>query len=203
VLDYETLFAALNASSPGVALPSEAWFFRPQTAGFVERLSMPRFRVDGLVGATPLTERLLSDPLAAGTRDVLGLAALGAAALGLLGLVLAVRAALAAERTLLGEYEALGVPPSTLARSTQLRLFAVSLLGVAAGFLGGLVSVRLIGASVAVTGGGDRPLPPIEPLVAWLADSVLAGVVGIAALAAAAVLAGRALRESVSRRLRA
>jgi hypothetical protein len=203
VLDYESLFAVLNAPYPGVALPSEAWFFRPQPPGFPERLSLPGFRVEGVVGAKPLTARLLSDPLASGTRDVLGLAALGAAALGLLGLVLAVRSALESERTLLGEYEALGVPPATLARSTQLRLFALSMLGVAAGLLGGLVAVRLVGASVAVTGSGDRPLPPIEPLVAWRTDSVLAGTVGIAALALAAMLARRALRESAARRLRA
>lgn len=203
VADYETLFAALNLDQPGLAVPTEAWFFEPQRADFLARVDEPPFRVEAAVGVEPLTDRLLTDPLAAGTRELLGVAALAAAVLGLLGLVLAVRGSLAAERLVLAEYEALGVPPATLRRSTQLRLIALSLLGVAAGVLGGLVAVRLIGAFVAVTGTSGRPLPPIEPVVAWREGAVLLTLVTLAALGAAAVLAARALRESAARRLRA
>ena len=203
VADYETLFAALNLDQPGLAVPTEAWFFEPQRADFLARLGEAPFRLDAAVGVEPLTDRLLTDPLASGTREILGVAALAAAALGLLGLVLAVRGSLAAERLVLAEYEALGVPPATLRRSTQLRLIALSLLGVAAGVLGGLVAVRLIGAFVAVTGTSGRPLPPIEPVVAWREGAVLLTLVTLAALGAAAVLAARALHESAARRLRA
>lgn len=203
VVDYDTLFAALNVDQPGLAVPSEAWFFEPHGPGFLARLAEPPFRVAGAVGVEPLTERLLSDPLAAGTRDVLGLAALAAAGLGVLGLILAARATLASERILLAEYEALGIPPATLVRSTQLRLFALSFLGVAAGVLGGLLAVRLIGAFVAVTGTSARPLPPIEPVVAWKAGAGLLTIVATAAVGTAAVLAARALHETAARRLRA
>jgi hypothetical protein len=203
VLDYGTLFAALNADQPGLALPSEAWFFRPQPTGFLERLSRPPFRVEAAVGADPLEARLLSDPLAAGARGVLGVAALAAAALGLLGLVLAARSALASERLLLAEYEALGVPPATLARSTQLRLLAISALGVAAGVLGALLAVRLVTAFVAVTGTAARPLPPIEPAIAWRVGGAMLVAVAVANVVAAALLAGQALRETAGRRLRA
>jgi hypothetical protein len=203
VLDYEMLFAALNVDQAGLARPGEAWFLRPQEPGFVDLLGEAPFRLEAAVGVEPLTARLLNDPLAAGTRDVLVLTALAAAMLALFGLVLAARSALASERTVLAEYEALGVPPMTLARSIQLRLLALSLFGVAAGFLGSLVAVRLVGAFVAVTGTASRPLPPIEPELAWRAGGLLLGAVGLAGAAAGAVVAARALREAAARRLRA
>jgi hypothetical protein len=203
VLDYDTLFATLNAARPGVALPSEAWFFGPQRPDFLAELGQPPFRVERVVAAEPLAARLASDPLAAGAREVLLAAAVAAAALGLLGLILAARATLAAERLLLAEYEALGVRPATLARSTQLRLIALSLLGVVAGFLGGLLAVRLIGALVAVTGTAARPLPPIAPVVDWRVDAIVVATMAVAALVGAALLARRTLRETAARRLRA
>jgi ABC-type antimicrobial peptide transport system permease subunit len=150
-----------------------------------------------------LTARLLSDPLAAGTRDVLGIAAIAAAALGVFGLALMTRSTLSSERLLFAEYEALGVPPGTLVRSTQVRLLALSIVGVAAGFLGGLLAARLIGAFVAVTGTAGEPLPPIEPVLAWGAGLVVLGVVAAAGLATAALLARREFREVAARRLRA
>lgn len=203
VLDYDTLFAALNANQPGTALPSEAWFFRPQRASFLERLSDPPFRAERAVAVEPLTARLVSDPLAAGARDVLAAAAVAAALLGLLGLLLAVRSTLSSERLVLAEYEALGVRPATLARSTLIRLVALSLLGIAAGFVGALLAVRLIGALVAVTAGAGRPLPPIEPVVQWQADLAVVLLTAVGALAGAGFLARRALRETAARRLRA
>lgn len=203
VVDYETLFAALNIDQPGLAVPTEAWFFETQRPGFLEEIGEPPFRVETAVGVDPLRARLLSDPLASGAREVLGIAAIAAAALALFGLVLAARSALAAERLLLAEYEALGIPRATLARSTQLRLVVLAALGVAAGALGGVLAVRLIGAFVAVAGTGERPLPPIEPVVDWRADVLVVSAVGLGALVTAAVLAGRALGETAARRLRA
>jgi hypothetical protein len=202
VLDYDTLFAALNADEPGLAAPSEAWFFRPQPA-FGARLAGPAFRFEQAVGVQPLQASLLSDPLAAGARAVLGVAALVAAALCLAALVLAVRSALVSERLLLAEYEALGVPPLSLRRAAQLRLAALSLLGIGAGLLGAFVSVRLITAFVVVTGTASRPLPPIEPVVPWATVASIVAAIGVAAMAASALLAGRALRETAARRLRA
>jgi hypothetical protein len=203
VLDYDTLFAALNADRPGTAVPSEAWFFDPQAPGFAERLERPPFRLARATGARALEARLLADPLARGTRDVLRVAAALAALLAALGLVLGARSTLASERLLLAEYEALGVPPRTLARSTQIRLLVLSLVGLVAGFAGAVLTVRLIGAFVAVTGGAAAPLPPILPHVAWAAGAGVVAAVAVAGLGAAALLAGRALRESAARRLRA
>jgi hypothetical protein len=203
VVDYDTLFAALNADEPGLAAPTEAWFFRPQPPGVAARLARPPFRVERVVDARALERSLLGDPLAAGTRRTLGIAAVVAALLGVLGLVLAARSALVVERLEIAEYEALGVPRSALRRSAQLRLLALSTLGIAAGVVGGFVSVRLTGAFVAVTGSAKRPLPPIVTVVAWPAAAVVVGAVTVAATVAAAVVTRRAFREATARRLRA
>jgi len=193
VLDYDTLFAALNADRPGFASPTEAWFFgaRPRPAG------------THVVGAEPLRRELLGDPLARGTRDVLDVTALVAAALAILGLLVGVRSTLGSERMLSAEYEALGVPPSTLVRSVQLRLLLLSVLGIGAGLLGGVLAVRLVGALVAVTAGGRAPLPSIVPVTALIPAAALLAAVGAVALAAALVLARGAFRGPAARRLTA
>jgi hypothetical protein len=203
VLDYDTLFAALNADHPGLALPSEAWFFRPQRPEFAGVIVKPPFRVKRAVGVEELRARSTDDPLAAGTREILGVAGIVAAALGLAGLVLATRATLAVERPLLAEYEALGVTPRLLRRSTQARLLVLSALGIAAGLLGGLLAIRLVDATVAVTGTATRPILPIESVVPWPALGAVVLALTVAATVAAALLAGRALREPAARRLRA
>jgi hypothetical protein len=203
VLDYDTLFAVMNADQPGLVAPSEAWFFQSQRRDFAARLARPPFRLERIVYVQELRNALLNDPLAAGTRTTLGIAGLVAAVLSLIGLVLAARSALVAERLQIAEYEALGVARSTLRRSAQLRLVALSSLGVAAGLLGGFASVRLTGAFVAVTGTAKRPLPPIATVVAWPAAGMVVGAVALAGAAAAALVARHALRESTARRLRA
>ena len=191
VVDYDTLFAALNADQPGVLTPNEAWSFTPAHP--------PR----GALTIAHAESRLRNDPLAAGTRDVLALTGALAAALALMGLVLSARSTLAAERLALAEYEALGVAPRLLRRSTQLRLLVLSAVGVAAGLGGAVLATRVIGALVAVTGTARRPLPPIASVVAWSAGAVVLAALVVAALATTAVAAGRALREPVAKRLRA
>jgi hypothetical protein len=203
VLDYDTLFAALNADQPGLALPNEAWFFERQEPGFAARAARAAPGGVRVVGAEPLEAQLLHDPLASGARDVFGVAALIAALLGLTGLVLAVRSTLASERLLLAEYEALGVPPLSLRRAAQLRLSAMSALGIGAAALGAFVGARLITAFVAVTATATRPLPPIVTVVPWATLTVVVATVGVLGLGATALLAGRALRESAAKRLRA
>jgi hypothetical protein len=195
VLDYDALFAALNADRPGSAVPSEAWFFRARPPG--------PFGREVLVGVEKLRGKLLGDPLARGTRDVLGVTAIVAATLALLGLLIGVRLMLGSERLVVAEYEALGVPPSTLVRSMQLRLVLLSALGIGAGFLGGLVAGRLIGAFVAVTGAASAPLPSILPVVAWGPLAVVLGTVAAVALATTLVMARGALRKPAARRLTA
>ena len=203
VIDYDTLFAALNADQPGLAIPSEAWFFEQQSSRFAEALRRRPFRQPQVVGVEPLTRALARDPLAAGTREVLSVAGIVAALLGLAGLALATLSALAAERLQLAEYEALGVPPRSLRRIAQARLFALSAFGIVAGLAGAFLSGRLIGAFVAVTGPARRPLPPILPVVSWAAVGAVVAAGAVASLATAALLTRRALLEPAAGRLRA
>jgi hypothetical protein len=193
LFDYHTLFATLNADQPGRAIPSEALVFRT---------GLP-FKTTGAVSVAELTRRLEQDPLAAGMREVLGVAGIAAALLGLVGLALATRSALGSEQLQLAEYEALGVPPTSLRRSAQLRLFALSAFGLVAAVLGAVLSGRLISAFVAVTGTARKPLPPIAPVVAWATVAVVVVALALAGAAAAVLLTRRALREAPARRLRA
>jgi hypothetical protein len=203
VVDYDTLFAVLNADLPGTVVPSEAWFFSPHDARFSHALEQPPFRTARVISAHALAAGYLADPLAAGTRDVLLVAAFAGALLAFLGLVLATRASLESERLATAEYEALGVPPPTLSRAAQLRLFVLSTSGIAAAFAGALAAVRLVGAFVAVTGSGTRPLPPIAPVFAWIGGGALTAVVAATGALAVMVLVRRVFRESTATRLRA
>jgi hypothetical protein len=203
VVDYDTLFAALNADQPGRAMPSEAWFFAPQRSSFESRLELPPFRGARAFNEQQVQTRLLRDPLAAGTRDVLGVAGVAAAVLALLGLLLATRSMLTSEAPLLAEYEALGVPPTTLVRASQLRVAAGCAFGVAAGLAGALLALRLIGAFVAVTGTGGRPLPPIVPAVSWTGTGILLALLAGLGIVGVSFLARRTLGESTAARLRA
>jgi ABC-type antimicrobial peptide transport system permease subunit len=123
--------------------------------------------------------------------------------MGLLGMIVAMLASLRDESTMFAEYEALGIRPSVLARSNALRLAALSMIGLVAGIGGGLVAVRLIGALVAVTGSGAVPIPPIETVVDWRATTALILTIGLASVAAAFLLTGRAFSRPVAERLRA
>jgi hypothetical protein len=191
VVDYDTLFAALNADQPGLVTPTEAW------------LSSPPPPAARALSVSETEQALRDDPLAAGTRKVLTVAGVLAAVLGFLGLVLATRSALTSERLVFAEYEALGIPPRSLRRSAQVRVLLVSTLGIAAGLVGGALGARLIGAFVAVTGTAERPLPPIVPVIAWAAGALVLAALVAGAVTAAALVAGRALREPAARRLRA
>jgi hypothetical protein len=203
VVDYDTAFAALNTLFPGIAPPSEAWFFDAQPRTFAKRLARSPFRLDRLVSVAQLRQTFLSDPLASGARSVLLALALVAAGMGLLGMIVAIGASLRDESAMFAEYEALGIRPSVLARSTALRFAALSTAGLAAGIGGGFLAVRLIGALVAVTGSGSVPIPPIQTVVDWPAVTALLAGIGAVAITASLLLAQRAFGRPVSERLRA
>ena len=89
--------------------------------------------------------------------------------------------------------------PAVLASTVLL----LSVLGIGAGLLGGVLAVRLVGALVAVTAGGRAPLPSIVPVAAWIPAAALLAAVGAVALVAALVLARGAFRGPAARRLTA
>lgn len=195
VVDYQSLFAALNADQPGLAPPSDAWFLR-----HLPPLALPASAQ--VVRLDQQRSKLLDDPLAAGTRELLTWSGYVAAALALLGLVLSVRLALAAERRVLAEYEALGIAPRTLGVSVQLRLVFLCLLGLLAAVAGAALAVRLVAALVAVTGTARQPLPPITTAIAWQSGGLLLGVVAAVAILSATTLVRRGLHQAIGERLR-
>jgi hypothetical protein len=203
IADYNTAYTALNVIFPGVAPPSEAWFFGPQKPSFAAAVAKRPFRLTRVVSAKQNEQVLLSDPLASGTRSLLLATAVISAILALLGLLVAIRASLRDESPVLAEYEALGIPPNVLARSTTLRLALVSLIGVAAGAVGGFLAARLVGALVAVTGSGTKPVPPIATTITWTGTAALLTIVVVAAVVGATTLARRAFVRPVAERLRA
>ena len=202
VADYGTVYAELNTLFPGIAPPSEAWFFEPQQPSFATRLSQSPFHVDHLISDAAQRRTLSSDPLSSGAQSVLLVTALVAALLGLVGMVVAISTSLRDENAIMAEYEALGIRPSILAGSTALRLAALSAVGLAAGVAGGFLALRLIGALVAVTAGGTAPIPPIRAVAEWTGAALLIAAMGTAAFLAAWLLSRRAFRRPVAERLR-
>ena len=203
VADYGTMYDALNEVFPGIAPPTEAWFFDSQSPSFASRLARPPFRLERLIGARQAEAALRSDPLASGTRSVLLATAVVAALLAVIGLLIAVRSALRDEAPILAEYEALGMAPSLLARSTGLRLMLLAAIGVAAGAAGGLLATHLVALLVAVTGGGAKPVPPIATTIAWGGTLIVLAAITAAAALAVVALTGRAFGRPVAERLRA
>jgi hypothetical protein len=203
LLDYATLMAAIDSADPGLVVANEAWFSGPPPASLARRIAAPPFRAATATDVATLTAAARTDPLAAGTREMLGIGAVVAALIGLAGLLLAIRASFTTDRQILAEYEVLGVDPPGLRRSVQLRLAVLSALGITAGLLGGIATSRLIASFVAVGGTAGVPIPPIVTHVPW--PAILTGLALL--LAAGAIAAGlvtvRALREPLARRLRA
>jgi hypothetical protein len=201
VVDYGTLFAYLNGGLPGIAEPSEAWFFGRPPKGASAVLERAPFRAAALTEQAALDRAAANDALALNARDLLTALAVVAALLGIVGFAVALGAIARDERQELAEYEALGVGPNELDTALRIRVAAMAGVGLVAAVAGGLAGNALTAGLVAVSGSGRKPLPPIEAHVAWLA---CAGVLVAVGLAAAAVTTRRARRSTVpvARRLR-
>ena len=164
IIDDPTAFAELTStpsSQHSTPTPPVAPSRRKRGSSSVTRVRSPR---PGPSYARPTSSALVSAPLAVGTRQLLKLSGVAGASLAVLALILSVVAALRTEARDLAEFEAMGVSPRSLGRSVQARLLTMSVTGLVAGVTGGLLSLALIGALVAVTGTGTDPLPPIPDL---------------------------------------
>jgi predicted lysophospholipase L1 biosynthesis ABC-type transport system permease subunit len=192
--DRAALRTAVNAAAPGAARENEVWLdvSDGQSATIRGRLARPPFDVLAVTSRADLEEEARRDPLAHGTLLALGAAALLALILAALGLALAVRSELRDERSELYELEAQGASPSVLRRVVRTRAIAISVAGLAAGALTGIVLVALVTRVVSVTARGGVAEPPLVATV----DMLVVGA-GVAAYAVvAAVLVGFATRRS-------
>jgi hypothetical protein len=201
VVDYDTLFAYLNGGLPGVAEPSEAWFFSPPRGDLGTALARPPFRGAALTELNALDHAAANDVLAVNARDLLAALALVAGLLGVAGFVVAIRAIARDERQELAEYEAQGVDPAQLGSALRIRLATMASVGLVAAIAGGVAGNALTAGLVAVSGAGREPLPPIEARVAWVA---CAGLLLAVAVAVAVVTWSRARPSAgpIARRLR-
>jgi hypothetical protein len=201
VVDYATLFAYLNGAQPGIAEPSEAWFFGRPPPRERALLEHPPFRAASVTDLRALDRSAANDVLALNARHLLTVLAVVAALLGLAGFLVALRAIARDERQELAEYEAMGVDPAQLGSALRIRLAAMASVGIVAAVAGGIAGNALTAGLVAVSGAGRHPLPPIEARVAWLACAVLLVAVS-AAVAALTWGPGRPSSVPVARRLR-
>jgi hypothetical protein len=189
--DRSLLSTALNAARPGVAVPNEVWLGAAgerQRAELAAALSRSPYDVLAVDSREALLSSLRDDPLARGTLLTLLAAALVALGLALVGVLLGVVTDVRDERGELNDLEAQGARPALLRRVVRLR----SLVVVAVGLVGGLVTAALLGLLVvdlvAVTADARATELPLRTAVAWpvLAVALVAGVLAAATLVTAA-----------------
>ena len=201
LVDYDTVFAFLNATQPGLMEPSEAWFFSRPPSALRARLGGPPFRDASLVRRDEVERAARNDVLALDAQALLLALAVVAALLGVGGLLIATGAMVRDESQERAEYEAMGVDRGALAVALRLRLAIMAALGVAAAVAGGVAGSALTASLVAVSGAARTPLPPIEARVAWCSCALLlvavAGTVAVATRRAA-----HGPRGSIAERLR-
>lgn len=163
--DERTLFVAMNAASPGTAVPNELWLGGPDDLG--ARLERPPFTALSVSSRTALEDRLRADPLARGSLAALTGAAIVAFLLALVGLAVLLAGDARDERRELFDLETQGAGPGTLRRHLRLRAVLVAGLGL----LGGLAAAALLAVLavdlVTLTAGASLPEPPLAVAVDW------------------------------------
>ena len=194
--DRTALQTAINAAAPGAGRANEVWLAHDASreAEVAATLARPPFHVVEATARAELEREARRDPLAQGTLAALATAALLALVLAAAGLALAVRADLRDERGELVDLESQGVSPSVLRRVVRSRAAALSVAGLLAGAVTGVVLVVFVTRVVAVTARGGFAEPPLVPTVS--AVVVASGLLAYVVLAA--LLVGLSTRRAFS-----
>jgi hypothetical protein len=204
VADAGRLFRAINAETPGSALPNEVWLrLRPgaDEPAVLRALGSPPFRLASAASRSGIERALEDDPLSRSVVWALLAASVLGLALGALGLVLSVAAELGDESGELRELEALGLRPRALRRQIRLRAALVAGIAVFFGLAGGVGLTRLITELVTVTANATRPVPPLTAVQPWGQTLVLLAAVTFALAGIVAVQTRRAFRGPAAGRL--
>ena len=185
--DRGALRTAINSASPGAGLENEVWLAlaEDRRQAVSDALAGAPFHVLDSSSRADLEAEARRDPLARATLLALGGAALLALVLAAAGLALSVRADLRDERGELDELEAQGASPSSLRRVVRLRALVLTVGGVVAGALTGVLLVTLVTRVVSVTARGGFAEPPLAATVEIAV--VAAGFAAFVLLAAALV----------------
>ena len=178
--DVDALLSALNAARPGLGRVNELWL------GGERRLDRPEYRPVEVLSRRALEADARQDPIAHGTLLALVVAALVSLGLALAGILLTVVGDLRDERGELFDLEAEGAGPALLRRIVRLRALTVSVAGLAAGALTGIVLGAVVTDLVSLTARATAAEPPLRLDVDW---AIVAAALAAYALAAAALVA--------------
>jgi hypothetical protein len=196
VADRSRLETALNAAVPGSALADEAWVSGgPGLGARLARDSPGPVRV---ASRRAVEQELRSDPLARGSLLVLGVAALVALALALVGLALTVAVDLRDEAGELFDLETQGMGPAALRRQVRLRAGAVLLAGLVGGLAIGAVLALAVLKALAVSANSTEPVPPLVLSPDWTALVLGSVLFVLLALGIVALLTRAAFREQAA-----
>jgi hypothetical protein len=198
IADREAVATAANSAAPGAAVADEVWLSGEpgEEAALQDRAPFP-VRV---ASRAAMEESLRADPVSRAASIALLAATLLAAALALVGLLLALAVDVRDDAAELFDLESLGFAPDRLARHLWLRSAIVLAAGIAAGLVIGALASLLITDVVAVTANATPAEPPLVPAVPW--SALAAGLLAFAVLAlgSAALLARRPFRAAAPTR---
>jgi hypothetical protein len=185
VADRRLVFTALNALNPGAAIENEVWIAAANERAseeIADGLSRPPFDRLAVSSRRAVAGELEDDPLSRGSLLILGVGALGAAILALLGLLSLLRSDMRDDEGELLDLEAQGAGPSLLRRHLRLRAGLVAGLGLAGGLAAAAVLAVLVGGLVTVLADAQDAEPS---LVVGVDSTTLAAACAVYVAAAA------------------
>jgi hypothetical protein len=202
IADGTALTTALDADAPGTGTPGELWLSVPddQADTVTRALARPPY-----AGLEQLSRRRLSgaaehEPLARGVVTTLGVTALVALVLALVGLWATVLGDLRDERDGLFDLEAQGAGPALLRKQMRIRTLALLAFGLLGGCALGFVLSRFVVSVVQVTATATHPDPPLVVDIGAGTVAPALGVLVLACLAAIEITLRHAFRGDVPER---
>ena len=193
VADERALSVAVNADSPGTAVPREVWIGTPPAGEHrvAAALRRPPFSDLAVRSRAALHSHAASRPLARGILVVLEGAAILSVVLAAAGLVLIAAADLADERPHLDDLDAMGVPPRTLRAHLLVRAAVLAVAGALGGVVLGAVLSAAVVDVVQLGAGTSAAVPPLRTAVPVGLVALALAAFAVAALVPVAALAGR------------
>jgi hypothetical protein len=202
VAEETQLATALDADAPGRGRPDELWLSAPGGAlpTLQSALARPPFAALERTSRRRTLRALEDDPMAHAIEYTLGIAALLALALALIGLWVTLLSDLCDERSDFFDLEAQGVTPATLRRHLRIRALVLLGFGMLGGALLGFVLARLVVSLIQVSAETGSPQPPLVFNPSWIACALVLGVLALAAAAGAEASTRRAFRGAAPQR---
>jgi len=196
IADESRLATALDADDPGTAAPGEVWLSVPATAARSAEAAVQRrpFSSLAVTSRRELLQLRAHDPLSHAIVYALGVSALLALALALLGLWVTLAAETRDEGGEYFELEAQGVTPATLRQHLRIRGLALLTFGIVGGALLGFALSRIVVSLVQVSAETGSPQPPLRWDPGWTPVAIVLATLVVAATIAIEGTVRRAFR---------